>query len=253
MELSYTEAPSLWTRFRFALAIWNHPRIWLACSITFGVVAPLVCFGIATWEEMLGLPTLALDSYAVFAAATMGCWLAMRGESDSFDAIASGVFFAGALFAIPFALYFGLFGVFFLLVAVTRFDGSALAFGCLGVAPLAAVIVYGISGRRAMPAQRDRSLHQFAGFIASIAVLVAVGLPLNLGATAIENLVLNTDQPLDRSQLTRWRLYAPGYRWPGLVQAMDGETSSEARVSARGSRIAQAFEMLTGDDIEPSD
>lgn len=254
-NLNYVESPSVWMRARNAFAIWNRPRTWLVYSIAFGVVAPLVCFAIATWIGWLGLALWPVNLFVLIAVSALAARILRRREWKRVDELAAGVLIVGAVFALPFAAFFGYFGIALLCVSVFEADAEALVVGLLGVQPILSLVAYSVNAFRAHQAARGRASGQRlarAGAAASIALPFLAWLALLGAATATERAILATDRPLAALRLERWRILAPSRDWPELRDAYMTQ-APEPPATPRDHRIADAYLALTGKPIDGSD
>jgi len=243
------------------LAIWNHPRVWLAFSIAFGIVGPLVCFGIVTADESIGLWLWPLNLFVLLAVITMTLWLALRRSRPWMNPLAPGVFTSGALFAAPLAVFFGYFGVVFLGGSLFWGDSETLLLVLLGVQPILTLVTNAVNAskaRAAVEANEHSVVSACLAGVAALSVPFCAWLALNAAAAATENAVLESTRPLSELHLGRWQRLAPGYEWPQLRFAYSGELRDSSEVlgsprTALKQRIADAYLELTGEPIHWSD
>lgn len=179
-ELAAQRGSSWLVRALRPLAVWNYPRVWILCSIAFGILGPIVCFAIATPGGILGLGTLPADLFVLIAIVTLATWLLLRGKSAWFDGVACGVFVAGALFAAPFTLMFSLFGIEFLVASVFELNLEGAVLGFLGVQPILALVVYTVNSMRA---GSRTDLEARSGLMPVLGFALAVAFPLSASRT----------------------------------------------------------------------
>jgi hypothetical protein len=232
---------------------------WLFTSF-FGVAAPVVCFGFATLLGIFGRWTVPLDLFAGIAVATSVAWLVARERWSAFQAVACGVFSAGALFAVPFALYFGSFGVSFLFASLANLELAMAPWALLGIAPILGLAVYARNARTAWRATCARDRRRFLPLVSALlsaALPGGVAVVIGRAAEGLETAILDSTRPLEGLELERWRWLARGDEWDRLRSTYFAITQSDsmapAPLSERERRIADAYFRLTGRTLYWSD
>jgi hypothetical protein len=240
-------------RALLALAVWNHPRVWIACSILFGIFGPILCFSVARMLGMFGRHSLALEAFVAISALSMAIRLLAGGRSTTLDGLVNGAFGAATLFALPFSIYFGLIGIAFVAFGIAWLNPETIVFGMLGVQPILTCVVYGVTGVRASLSTKSlRRRLPTIGFLAAIAPPIAIEVWVGQAAASVEQDVLESNRPLTELGLERWRWIAPGDDWVELSDAYYSSEFEHLDATASGSmadrerRIRQAFEELTG-------
>jgi hypothetical protein len=208
----------------------------------FGVVAPLVCFGVLlhasreTWMWPLALFVVTC------VAAYVASWLRAPRE-DALDAALWGALAAATLFAAPWGLFLGgvalLFGVPF--VVLMR-DGESIVLLLLSCGAPAGFLAYAHSldtrWRGAAP-WRLRPGLALAGALAPGALCLALYIGIDSRASAVERAIVANTVAFD-ADLLRWRWIAPERRWGRIVDAWTTSTPQER------ARLDDAHEALTG-------
>src|SRR5262249_17998082 len=160
------------------------------------VVAPITCFGTATYfagsnwmdlGDLLGPQAWAFDVYAVIMAATATRWLAVRSRSPNSDAFAAGAFLGGAIFALPWCVCVGLMGAVALAVSGTFLDLRILLLASLGFAPIPAALTFAINSSRARRTSMQATLHPLAGLAATAALPLAIAVVISFGISSVED------------------------------------------------------------------
>jgi hypothetical protein len=243
----------LWLR---RLRIWEHPRPWRAWSIVFGVLGPAACFAIASFDGWFDLALIPVDLFVLATVGAMATRIVRRERGDEFDAFLTGALFAGAVFAIPFAATIGVLGLVSVPLLFLGPSLEALLFAFLGVQPLVGTVTYLIHAARAwrLPMTRVHRWQPVVGFFGPAVVCVALFFAFSTWASAIQRTILDTDRPLEVSKLERWRVLAPGRKWPALRDAYEYEVwDLDDRHGPRAQRIRAAYVALTGRDPLESD
>lgn len=213
--------------------------------VLFGVVAPLVCFGVLlhasreTWMWPLALFVVTC------VAAYVACWV-RAPRQDALDAALWGALAAATLFAAPWGLFLGgvalLFGVPF--VVLMR-DGESIVLLLLSCGAPAGFLAYAHSldtrWRGAAPWLLRPGL-ALAGALAPGALCLALYVGIESRASAVERAIVANTVAFD-ADLLRWRWIAPEHDWERLVDAWTTSTPQER------ARLDAAHEALTGHRI----
>jgi hypothetical protein len=219
-------------------------------AITFGVIAPIVCFGLrpillgdSVEREIPGLQSIA-DLWLFFHGvvgleiATLAFWI-WRGDrlgglaGGIAGVLASGAIFAGVLGLV--LLPFSLIGIF------------VTGIGALGLLPLLTSLTYFAHAKRAAHRARLAVGTRQAVAFALLNALLVFGVPAALQAQysmstmqAIEDVARGDHSASAR--LTRWYAYVHPDRLVWVYQAERDENRKRS--------LASAYSGLTGGDIE---
>jgi hypothetical protein len=219
-------------------------------AIVFGVIGPLICFGLKPivlddWlqSELLGLRSINLFwvfcyGFVGLEIATLALWLwrgdRLRGLAGGVAGVlTSGAIFAGGLGLV--LLPFSLIGI------------AVNGIGLLGLMPLFTALTYFAHARRAASRARVALGARRATLLALLSALLVLGVPAafqaqfsRLTRQAIEDVARGDLSATAR--LTRWYAYVHPDR---LVWAYEAERDEQRRKG-----LASAYYILTGGDIE---
>jgi hypothetical protein len=236
-------------------ALWTAPSMRFVRELSawaFGVIAPIVCFGLAVGMGLFARWGVLVFGYAACSiAAFIASQFLRSSRRPVLDSLVAGSLCGAFLFSLPFAIYFGFLGS--VLVTFPLLFGGGLgelALGALGLAALPGSLAYGLAARRTV-----LSSHRIGPWIAGF---FAPPLLLFAGQCAVWREVdertpqllaaIDAGVPVEQIDIGGLRILGPFSDWPGLKAEIEGDSGPETQ---RDLRIAELHWRLTGRSLGP--
>jgi hypothetical protein len=229
-------------------ALWSTPSgrvVRELAAWSFGVIAPIACFGLAFGMGMFRRWGVLVYGYA---ACSIVAFVASRflrsGRRPAFDSLVAGALVGAFLFSLALVFYFGLRGVFQASLSLL-FAGSlrVLALSVLGLAALPSSFAYGLAARRSLMSAY-RTAPGIVGFFAPpLLLFTAQCVVWREVDERTAQLVAAIDagvpvEEIDTSGLRNLRLLSD---WPGLMAEIQGghvpETERDRRIAELHGRL----------------
>lgn len=221
---------------------------------SFGIALPLLCFifdpivfrgNFFGGVPLLGRLQLLVYTISLIEICTLGLWLMLRGERLGTKSSAVGGFlYTGAFISL-------LLGI--ILLPLSLLGIGFFGLGLLGLTPFFTAFVFWRNAHRAVTSQRANVSGRRKLLAFALGLLFIVGAPLAIDlklsseaqsalATILEGDARQTDEAIERLRLLNYLIYLDTDK---IVWAYHIEQDA-----GRRERLAQAYQRLTGKDIE---
>jgi len=219
-------------------------------DVIFGIVMPILCFaidpGILHGIGTLPLTIVSISDYSplvyglsALSIPTLVLWLSFRRRLQAWSALLSGILVAGAIRSTLIGIVIFPLSVFFLPIGI----------GLLGFTPLVTCFVYFRNGMRSFNQSRNDSKKRRAFRSMFLGLAFALALPATAHWQASRMVNESMDQILrgDDASTAAHRLhYLQWYADPDRIAfAYENEKDT-----LRKERLASAYKVITGDDVE---
>jgi hypothetical protein len=215
---------------------------------TFGVGAPIVCFGVAAFGGWFGDYRVLVFGYALCCVAAFTAKLVLRRPRTMLDPMLAGALAGAFLFALPFGILFGYFGVLLVIPALFSGDSEMLGFASLGLSSLAGTLAYGWAAWKAQKVTLRPAAWSLG--LAAPPLLLLLGQSIVWHQTSLETprLVAAVDSgvPVEQIELGYARILGPLSDWPELQAELEGDSGA---ANERDERLAELYERLTGRSV----